>query len=337
MPAVLKCPHCNAPLAPSRFARSVVCPFCGATVQVDPTAVSVARFREALQEWNDPARHGYTRWCTLGGGHWAPRTLIARGEISDVYSAERARLPTERVLLKVLRSEDDAPLFEHEWEVLEALQRSTAPGADTLSARVPQPVARGVIQAGPHTGSRAMVLRWPSGFVHTLEDARRVYPDGVDPQVAIWLWRRMLETLTFVHQSGFVHGALLPQHVLLQRNEHGALLVGYSCADAPEARLRALCTRYQEFYPEELVRSERLSAAADLRMSARCIAWVLGGDAARGEVPAGVPRPLAGLIRRIASEAPESSLEAAWTLRGRVGEVGRAAFGSPSFHPLVMP
>ncbi|MFL5345648.1 MAG: hypothetical protein ACJ8AT_12680 [Hyalangium sp.] len=337
MPVVLKCPQCNAPLAPSRFARSVVCSFCGATVQIDPTAVSTARFREAYQEWNQPARYGYTRWCTLGDAHWAPRKLIARGELSDVYSAERARFPTERVLLKVLRSEDDARLFEHEWEALEKLQQSTAPGAETLSARTPQPVARGVIREGPHTGSRAMVLRWASGFAHTLEDVRRVYPSGIAPPASIWLWRRLLETLTFVHQSGLVHGAVLPQHVLIQRNEHGAWLVGYSCAGAPEERLRALCTRFQEFYPAELLRSERLSPAADLRMSARCIAWVLGGDAARGEVPAAVPRPLAALIRRVASEGPEHSLEAAWTLRERVGEVGRAAFGPPAFHPLVMP
>jgi hypothetical protein len=182
-----------------------------------------------------------------------------------------------------------------------------------------------------------MVLRWASGFVHTLEDARRVYPNGVDPRVSVWLWRRLLETLTFIHQSGLVHGAVLPPHVLIQRNEHGAWLVGYSCADAPGARLRALATRFQEFYPEELLRSERLSTGADLRMSARCMAWVLGGEPERGEVPGSVPRPLAALIRRVASEGSEASLEPAWTLRERVGEVGRAAFGPPSFHPLVMP
>jgi hypothetical protein len=54
-------------------------------------------------------------------------------------------------------------------------------------------------------------------------------------------------------------------------------------------------------------------------------------------VPASVPRPLAALIRRVASEGSEHSLEAAWTLRERVGEVGQMAFGPPAFHPLVMP
>ncbi|HZI07967.1 MAG TPA: hypothetical protein VEZ71_28365, partial [Archangium sp.] len=130
---VLKCPQCNAPLAPGRFARSAICSFCGATVQVDPSAVSAARFREALQAWNLPANHGYTDWWTLGDSHWAPDGLIAHGELSTVYAARRARWPTERVLLKVLRNRDDAPLFEHEWDILEELQRSTAAGAATFT------------------------------------------------------------------------------------------------------------------------------------------------------------------------------------------------------------
>lgn len=336
---VLKCPHCNAPLTPpSRFARSVVCAFCGASVQLDPTAVSAARFREAFQAWNQPASHGYSTWWSLGDSHWAPGQCIARGELSDVYVAERARWPTERVLLKVLRNPDDAPLFEHEWDILEQLQRSTANGAATFTTRLPQPVARGVLRGGPHAGAHAMALRWPSGFVHTFEAVRRAYPSGIDPRVSIWMWRRILETLSFLHRSGVVHGAVLPQHLLVQHREHGARLVGFSCADRPGERLRALCTGSQDFYPESLLRSETLTPEADLMMSARCIAAVLGGEPSRGTVPDAVPGALAALIQRVASgEGTRESGGDAWTLRERVGEVSARVFGRPGFHPLAMP
>ncbi|MCY1082085.1 serine/threonine-protein kinase [Archangium lansingense] len=335
---VLKCPQCNAPLSPGRFARSVVCTFCGATVQVDPTAVSAARFREALQAWNQPSNHGYTAWWSMGDSHWAPGRLVARGGISTVYVAERARWPTERVLLKVLRNPDDAPLFDHEWDILGELQQSTAAGAATFTTRLPQPVARGVLRDGPHAGSRAMALRWHGSFVHTFEAVRNAYPGGVDPRVSIWMWRRILETLSFLHRSGVVHGAVLPQHLLVEHGEHGVRLVGYSCADRIGTPLRAVSTRFKDFYPEGLLRSERLTPAADLKMSARCMAAVLGGAPSRGSVPSSVPGPLAALIRRVASgDGVEETGEDAWTLRERIGEVSHAAFGRPSFNPLVMP
>ena len=335
---VLKCPQCSAPIAPGRFARSVVCSFCGATVQVDPTAVSTARFREALQAWNQPSNHGYTAWWTLGDSHWAPGQLIARGEISTVYVAERARWPTERVLLKVLRDRDDAPFFDHEWDILEELQRSTAAGASTFTTRLPQLVARGVLRDGPHAGSRAMALRWHGSFVHTFEAVRNVYPGGVDPRVSVWMWRRILETLSFLHSSGVVHGALLPQHLLVEHGEHGVRLVGFSCAGRAGGQLRGVCTRFKDYYPADLLRSETLTPAADLKMSARCIAAVLGGDPSRGSVPGSVPGALAALIRRVAAgDGVEETGEDAWTLRERVGEVGHAVFGRPSFNPLVMP
>ncbi len=159
---VLECPNCGASLAPARFARTIVCVYCQCSVQVDPTAVSAARFRQSLAAWNSPETHGYTSIHSIGKSHWAMRGLVAHGEISDVYVAERARWPTERVVLKLLRNPDGAPLFDREWKVLERLQRSDARGADEFTTLVPQPVVRGASSADPmirhtrwHSGGRA--------------------------------------------------------------------------------------------------------------------------------------------------------------------------------------
>src|SRR5262249_60657545 len=43
----LMCPQCNGPLSPGRFARSVVCSYCGATVTLDEASVEAARYRRA--------------------------------------------------------------------------------------------------------------------------------------------------------------------------------------------------------------------------------------------------------------------------------------------------
>jgi hypothetical protein len=325
---VLECPNCGANLAPPRFARSVVCSFCRTTVQVDPSAVSAALFRKAFASWNSPETHGYTSVLSIGQSHWATRRFIARGEISDVSMAERARRPTERVLLKILRERDNGHLFDREWEALEKLQHSEAPGAALFTTLVPQPVARGLVDNGPFLGQRAMAFRWAPGFRHTFEAVRQAYPQGIDPQISIWMWRRILELLTFLHRSGVVHGAVLPPHILVQDGDHGIRLVGYSAAGAPEAPLATVCTRFEKFYP-----GARLSPGGDVTMSARSIAFVLGGDGQGGDVPASVPEPLAGLIRKVASDGAED----AWSLRESVGKMARDLYGPPTFHPLVMP
>ncbi len=325
---VLECPNCGASLAPARFARSVICSFCQSTVQVDPSAVSVALFRKALADWNSPKTHGYDSFLSIGESHWATRRFIARGEISDVYLAERARWPTERVLLKVLREPESAPLFDREWGVLEELQQSEAPGAALFTTLVQQPVVRGLVDNGPYQGRRAMAFRWASGFRQTFEGVRQVYPQGIDPQIAIWMWRRILELLAFLHRSGVAHGAVLPPHILVEDGEHGIRLAGYSAAGEPGAPLATMCSRFEQFYP-----ARQLSPEADVEMSARAIAFVLGGEGACVGVPISVPEPLADLVRRVAVDGAEN----AWAVRESVGEVARSLYGPPSFHPLMMP
>jgi hypothetical protein len=328
----LKCPQCNAPLAASRFARSAVCPFCGSTVLFDEQTVPASRFRAAFQAWNSPESQGFTDWVSLGDSHWARGPLVAQGEVSDVHAAARARWPTERALLKILRDPRDAPGFDHEWEMLVGLQKSDAAGAFT--ARTPQPIACGRITAGASAGAQAMVFRWASGFTHTFEDVRRAYPRGIEPRASIWIWRRILEALSFLHASGVVHGAVLPPHLLVEEGEHGVRLVGFRAADRAGSPLRGVSPGYEPFYPRDLLADRKLTPAADLAMSARCVAALLGGDPANGEVPAVVPAPLAHEIGRVAALGGDG---VAWRLRVRLGELAREVFGDPAFCPLRMP
>ena len=128
------------------------------------------------------------------------------------------------MLLKILREREAESLFDREWEVLVKLRQSESPGANLFTTLVPQPVVRGLIEHGPFQERRAMAFQWATGFEETLEAVRRAYPQGIDPRIAIWMWRRILELLTFLHRSGFAHGAVLPPHILVQNGEHGIRL-----------------------------------------------------------------------------------------------------------------
>ncbi len=332
------CPQCNAPLAPHRFARSIVCPYCGTTVQLDESSVSASIFHEAYRVWNAPETYQIPSWISIGNRHWALEKLIAQGDISDVYRARLARWPTELAILKLLRDRQDIDLFENEWNALQALQKSDAPGADTFTRLIPQPIIHGDITAGSFAGRRVSIFRWASGFRHNFDEVIRAYPQGIPPRASIWIWRRILEVLSFVHASGMAHGAVLPAHLLIQENEHGVRLVGYGFSGRLNEKLRSVPHAYELFYPKPANSWSTLTAQLDLTMSARCMVAILGGDPETADLPETIPAQLAGIVQRIALSEPAGvASEAAWTLREELGEIAREIFGPSQFVPIVMP
>ncbi len=302
----LKCPSCGGPL-PGRAWRAVVtCSYCGSAFASDGAIVRAAEFRRALAAMEEQgAGNADARLC---GVPYRVLGHLGSGTRCDVLLAARASPLTERVVIKALRAGDPGGL-DRAWEAICALQESEAQGADVFTARLPQPVARGKLE-GPAGGREALAVRHASGFVHTLEDVSRAYPRGVDPRHAVWIWRRTLELLGFVHASGWSHGALEPAHVLVHARDHGVAFAGWSAASqlsaAPQSRRR------------------------DLALSARCAASVLAGAAP--------PQPLAILMRPFLDGGARAlPTEDAWELAERVAEAAGQAFGPPKYVELSMP
>jgi hypothetical protein len=263
---------------------------------------------------------------------------IAHGDISDVYVGQRARWPSELVVVKLLRDSRDIPLADNEWNALQKLHHSEVPGADFFTTRIPQPVTHGKITTGSHSGKHVSIFRWTSGFYHNFEKILQVYPQGIPPIASIWIWRRILEVLSFIHNSGMVHGAVLPSHLLVQENEHGVLLVGYSSAGRSGEKLRLKVQRSEDFYPQSKRAELTLTPQLDIIMSARVMVAILGGNPETGTLPASVPGRLAGAIQRIALANPDSSFkEDAWSIREELGGIASEVFGPPQFVPIVMP
>lgn len=330
MERALLCPQCNAPLKAHRFARVAHCPFCGTTVWLDEDTVSAARFHDSYLAWNSPDAPDV---ISFDNAHWVLEQFLAAGESGDVFAGRRARTPTERVIIKLLRPGASASRFENEWARLVALQDSEAPGYETFTAMLPQPVFHGVVTSGSHAGRPASIFRRESGFRHTLAAVVQAYPGGIPPRASIWVWRRILEMLTFIHASGLVHGAVLPPHLLLQENDHGIRFVGFSRAGRPGDPPPEPPPDFAAWYPAP---PAPLQPALDLLLAARTIAVLLGGDPRADSFPAMVPDALAERIRRQLSSPPDRPADA-WALRQELGLLAGQVFGAPQFNPIVMP
>ena len=284
----------------------MTCAHCGASTAPGFAVVTRKEFRDALaradreiQLQPDDVSVSGIRYRVLG--------TLARGEHADVLLAERARRLTERVVLKVFRSAADVDAAAREWEALSALSTSDAQGAAHFTMRLPSPVARGVARLPSGAELPCVVTRAQPGSRWNLEDVRRAFPGGLDARHAVWMWRRLLELLGWVHESGWVHGAVVPQHVVVNEREHGATLVSWS---------RAAKT------------GDGKSVSADIVMAARSIDSLLGPTEP-------VPAPLRTLVDECV--AGVAGAEDAWVLKERVADAAAKAYGPPAFVPFHMP
>lgn len=297
--SVLLCPQCGAPVAPpSRFAVRATCTFCSTVVTIDPAVVRVQPYLDALARWEE-ASGSVVR---LEGGAWKLLRPLARGTRTDLWHVERARTPTERGILKLSRGDDGDAAGAAEAAALKSLAATGAPAIGTL---LPSLIASGRVLEGVHAGHHAVIVRAAPSFTADLAVAARQHPQGIDPAIAIWMWRRILEVLRILLEAGVSHDAIEPAHFVVERNQHGLRLVGFG-----HARLGAT------------------TAGPAVSASARMIRAVASSP------PPGLDRLLT-----IASADPTLGASSAGILdlHRQIGDVARAEFGPPRFRPLALP
>ena len=305
------CESCGAPLAAAWDRLVVVCSYCGG--QNTPSAPGEPIY-PSMPVDSRPR-------LNVGGRTWVLTGHLASGDGCDVYQARWVMRLGELAVVKVLRSLSDADLLRREWTVLERLHASEIQGAVHFAGLLPQPEAFGAVR-DRREERLAAVYRWRPGFFLTLEDVARAHPKGIDGRVAAWILKRLLELLGWVHRAGFVHGSVLPPHILVQPRAHGATLVGWSTAGAAGEPLAAVSRAWSDRYA--LRTGEPLVPAADLTMAARAVRELVAG---------GFPGGLGALVE----EAAAGRWEDAWALRERLDQEIRTAYGPPSYNPLPMP
>lgn len=214
-----QCRNCNGPLGPIT-GSTVICPYCASEYYAPPQ-----------KGYRMPAERPYPHPPTVGEfrvGNLRYRVhgRLGRGQHSDVYLAHREAALTELVVLKVGRRGASDGL-QREWTALHQVRARN----EFLRHMTAAPVALAEDQ-----GRVTAVYRWRPGFSFTLLDAKREYPQGVDPRAAVWIWNRILDQLSCLEEFGWSHGAIAPEHILLHPRDHGAALCGWSEANRSKGK-----------------------------------------------------------------------------------------------------
>jgi hypothetical protein len=244
-----------------------------------------------------------------------------RGDIADLYQVRQGQF--KGALLKIVRDPADNDLMRREATALTHLQDVVDPG---LLSYFPPLVATGQ-RDDARSGIRRHVnlIGVLSGF-RSLAEVRAAFPAGMDPRDAAWMWRRLLVAIGAAHLAGMIHGAVLPEHVLIHPGDHGLVLVDWCYSvPGPAGRVRAIVRRYQRWYPPEVLAGDPAGPDLDIWLATRCMAELI-----RGRAPAGMAAFARGCLLASPSRRPQD----AWRLLAEFDELLERLYGPRRFRPF---
>ena len=306
----LSCPQCSAPLPRVAIWRAVKCASCGSLITKTESVVTRDSFRQALKRARLDSVGADDVIC--GGARYHLFQKLGSGEVSQVHLALRVGSLPLLTTIKLSSSPSAAAIYAREAQVCLELQGLDGDGVGPYFSRLlPEVVAQGVVNED--SGKHALALRHPCGYWGSLAALNERFATGIDPRHAIWIWRRMLEVLNFVHCHGWSHGDVRPEHALVHPHDHGVRLIGWASARKDAAAK---------------------DQATDLLRSARVVQVLLCGASGSGDLPDSVPTGLAQLVVRASSDEGFCRSQSAEGLDGLLRAEAKTAFGPPTFVPL---
>jgi serine/threonine protein kinase len=306
----LTCPQCGGSLPRQARWRMVHCPYCNSLVTRSDDVVQSARFHQSLLNANEsipPAPH----CINISGTKFRVLAPLGGGDHSEVYLAERMNRLPERVIIKCARHGVRSGQLSEENKILRALQSLETSGSPYFSQRLPQPVDVGNVD---DTGREVLVLRQPVGFWGSLEDVLHYHQSGVDARHAVWIWRRILDVLSFIHDNGWSHGNLHPGHLLVHPSDHGILIIGWHQALQ--------------------LKKDSDKKVRDLKQSAWSIRALLSGNTDDPGFGSKTPAPLVEVLKHASEDTVYCASLGAAGIDDALKSAAFESFGSPVFVPF---
>jgi hypothetical protein len=263
--------------------------------------------------------------------------ILAVGDVADVHlaTAHRAEDDTEgRYLLKISRVPGGQALLDNEQQALSGLH--TAAGDTTYRKYLPLLVES--FPAKDKIDKRVNVFAADLGGYYTAGELRDRMPGGVGGRHVAWMYKRLLTVLGFAHRHGRVHAAVLPPHVRIQAESHGAQLTSWGHSVEAGKAAKTISSKYKDWYPPEVLKKEPATSCTDVYMAARLMLYLAGVDLADRRdredlLPVAMQRFFQSCLLPAASARPHD----AWALSEEFDDLLKGLYGRPRFVKLQVP
>jgi serine/threonine protein kinase len=150
--------------------------------------------------------------------------------------------------------------------------------------------------------SMALVMSYVPG--PTLAEILERYDDGLEPEHVAWITERTLNTLKYLHYNGVVHGDLKPQNIIVQPEDHTAVLVDYGLAKVKPNRKDGAIGYTPFFAAPEQIDGKVPIPETDFFGLGKTMIFALGGDVEHIKVPGHTPDHMCAFIKRLIKQEP---------------------------------
>lgn len=290
-----------------------------------PEAALASELFKRLGQWKTMATTSRPSVVSPQGTYQLGRR-IGRGDLCDVYEGSG---DDETFVLKIPRIATGNNLMAKEREVLEQLIEQSRD--DLYDHYFPRPV-----ETFRTEDRRINVFQWRDGF-YDAERIHKRHDAGLDGRHLAWMFNRLLEVLGYLHRKGWVHGAVVPAHLMFHAENHGLQLVGWIHAVQLNQPLTLVPEKRKSWYPPECHRREPVGPATDIYLAAKSLVYLSGGQLLDTSSSEGIPFPIRQFIRACLLESPRMRPQDAWALREEFSELLEGVYGSPRYHRLEMP
>lgn len=273
--------------------------------------------------------------------HTLPKT-----DTSNVYSGTNSK--GEQIILKVSRKPVDNDLLLAEKKHLTEVRENAE--TKTLSTLLYLPVLKdSFLNQSGNISQAVNVFASGSDKYYSLLEIRKAYPNGVPLEHAAWMFNRVLQALEAPHFLGIIHGAILPQNVIINPATHQGILVNWDFSVKAGASIKAISKDplQRSWYPREVFEKGPAFTGTDLYMAANLFIYLCGGSIGMGTFPDGWEksngataqsgyRKIRGLINACRLPATKR-LFSVHELYDDFKEALAEIFGKPVFREFTMP
>jgi hypothetical protein len=277
-------------------------------------------------------------------GKYILEGILSAGDIADVHFASmESSSKRKNLLLKIARSTNDNDLLRAEEEILGKLHGKLP--KDTWGTCIPTITESFLVS--DYQKRRVNVMEHFDGFLTGVEIRKRTA--SADGRTIAWMWKRLLVLLEWTHKIGYVHGAVLPPHVMFYPDndgqthrdprKHSIRLIDwcYAIDKKTRTRLSAWVPEWGDFYAPEIINKKPLGPWTDLYMGAKTMLYLVGGNTNKDIFPDSIPKEISFAIAQCLNTDPNDRPQSIGKYFEFFTEQIRKVYGAPKWHHFIVP
>lgn len=258
---------------------------------------------------------------------------FCEGDFSALYKGEGK---TGAITAKIALEPACTVWLEREASFLAEFMTNRA--VQSLQPYVPNLIDTFLVKEGSKQ-FRVNIIRAVPDLV-SIQDIITAFPGGLESPQAAWVARRIIAQVIAATMLGAVHGAITPDHVLVDPYKHEPLHIGWAHAirdpKGSHVRITQIVERHRDLYPPEVFTKTIPDERTDIYMAGATIVKLLGGDVKARTLPVSVPDEMSACVMRAIEPTPGRRFSSGVQFLDEFTRVVRGIWGRV-YRPLIMP